>query len=141
MLKLAARFVCSAALACALSACDVYNSGLIPPDGAVEAGPLLDAKVDTGVCVPVARELCNGRDDDCDGSIDEDNAFVAADCAQRIQHASSICQNGTCVFLRECDPGYYNCDGIPQNGCEASCDCRTGCSDAAADDGGAEDAG
>lgn len=40
--------------------------------------------------------------------------------------------------LRECNAGYYNCDGRPENGCEASCPCQTGCLDGAAEDAGRE---
>ena len=102
-----------------------------------DGGPGRDATS----CVP-QPEVCNGRDDNCDGTADETSDSVQQDCASRVLHASSVCQSGRCVYLRTCDPGYYNCDGKPDNGCEAACPCQTGCVDGSAEDaGGDADAG
>jgi hypothetical protein len=122
--------------------CKVYDAGLIaeatpiaPVDG---GGGKADGstRLDAPVCVP-NTEVCNNLDDDCDGTVDE-VASVQVDCAMRIMHANSICQGGKCVYLRECYAGYFNCDGLPENGCEAACPCATGCVDI---DGGPSDAG
>jgi hypothetical protein len=93
--------------------------------------------MDATQCVP-SIETCNGVDDDCDGDADE-AASVQQDCAMRVMNANSVCQGGKCVYLRECYPGYFNCDGRPENGCEAKCPCATGCVDG--DDSGPSDAG
>jgi hypothetical protein len=92
---------------------------------------------DAAHCVP-NTETCNGVDDDCDGDADE-AAAVQQDCATRVLNANSICQGGKCVYLRECYAGYFNCDGRPENGCEANCPCATGCVDG--NDSGSSDAG
>ncbi|HEX4352639.1 MAG TPA: hypothetical protein VHZ95_06995, partial [Polyangiales bacterium] len=56
-------------------------------------------------------EHCNGRDDDCDGIIDE----AIDDCA--LEHASASCVSGHCVIMT-CDPGYSDCDNRVDTGCE-----------------------
>ncbi len=76
-------FVCwasQAALACGsrtgLSETDLPR----PTDAAVDAGidPARDAGTDAGrPCGPPVEESCNGRDDDCDGRVDEDLRFGA----------------------------------------------------------------
>jgi hypothetical protein len=113
----------------------VYDTTLVPNDG-----PALG---DAGAVCVASTELCNQRDDDCDGVVDEQAAAVL-DCNSRIVHARTACQSGSCVWLRVCDAGYYNCDGRPENGCESSCPCATGCVDAArpkAQDDAGDDAG
>jgi hypothetical protein len=127
-----ARRICVCLFACALLACKVYDPKLAEPvndSGATssEAGPAKDA------CVP-SIELCNAVDDDCDDTIDE-TAAAQLDCSTRVLHASSQCVDGVCVYLRECEDNYFNCDGRPENGCESSCPC-SGCVDAGSDDAG-----
>jgi hypothetical protein len=145
MLSIPARRVCLGLVLLAwpaCSACKVYDRGLVAsvdipamttpmPEASVpvEASPRVDS------CV-AAAESCNGADDDCDGKSDE-APEAESDCMTRVVHARSICQAGLCVFLRECDPGYFNCDGRPDNGCEASCPCATGCP-SVGDDGGSD---
>lgn len=64
-------------------------------------------------CEPVA-EACNGKDDDCDGSVDEttDGACAAA-------QSSMLCVEGACVVVA-CTERYRDCDGLADNGCEVS---------------------
>jgi hypothetical protein len=110
----------------------IHDSGTSLGDSGSRADA---ARPDSSVsCVP-STEICNGLDDDCDGLIDE-AAAVELDCSMRVLHAASVCQNGKCVYLRECNPGFYNCDGHPENGCETACPCATGCEDSGADDAG-----
>lgn len=103
-----------------LAACQVYDDSL-----PVQPGAQPDA------CVPQV-EVCNGKDDDCDGVVDE-RAAALLDCQQHIVHAESVCQSGFCVRLA-CLSGYYTCDGLNENGCESRCPCGKPCPDGA--DGG-----
>jgi len=96
---------------CLCGACDVYDDDLAR----------VDVTPDTSDC-PHLPETCNGRDDDCDGVIDEeegraDGGNATLDCPLRVVHAESVCAKGHCINLR-CDPGYNSCDGHPENGCE-----------------------
>jgi hypothetical protein len=118
---------------CIAWSCSVYDGNLLMGDANASVPDtgthVRDAgtRADSSVCL-ASPEICNGVDDDCDGMIDE-TAAVQADCESRILHAKSVCQMGKCVYLRVCDPGFYTCDGLPDNGCESSCPCATGCED------------
>ncbi|MCA9561108.1 MAG: putative metal-binding motif-containing protein, partial [Myxococcales bacterium] len=67
---------------------------------------------------PAADEICNGVDDDCDGSTDEgqDNAPLCADPP----NATGACaaEKGCAA---ECLTGWYDIDGDFANGCERGC--------------------
>ena len=93
-------------------------------DGDGDADADADADGDEVVCGP---EVCNYRDDDCDGMIDEgfnlttstahcgrcDNA-----CPSEPINASSRCLAAECVIV--CDSGFDDCTGGPSDGCETS---------------------
>jgi hypothetical protein len=102
--------------------CQVYDENLTRP-------PATDLD-DAGPCIP-ATETCNGQDDDCDGTTDEATA-VKLDCEQRVKHSPSVCESAYCVKTGECQDMFYNCDGLPDNGCESRCECSKPC----AEDGG-----
>jgi hypothetical protein len=67
-------------------------------------------------------ELCNGLDDDCDGSVDDVTA-LAAECGQRLPLALNVagwlCTGGACT-IGGCAGAFANCDGAPGNGCETN---------------------
>jgi hypothetical protein len=75
------------------------------------------------LCPEICEETCNGKDDDCDSEIDEDEADT--DCVFRM-HASSYCSMGRCI-IDECIGEYADCDGDALNGCEASLNSVTNC--------------
>jgi hypothetical protein len=82
-----------------LGACASADTGALdgpppPPDAAA-----LDA------CVP-ASEVCNGLDDDCDSSIDEEIADLGAEC---------MVGQGTCTAA-----GHYVCDDVGGVVCDAT---------------------
>ncbi len=72
-------------------------------------------------------EVCNLRDDDCDGETDEDFDLQtdAAHCgacgaACAPAGADGECVDGACVVVR-CRDGRYDLDGEAENGCEYAC--------------------
>ncbi len=64
---------------------------------------------------PGGQEICNGLDDDCNQSIDDD----MAPCFGPHTFWSCDSGNGTCSFLG-CEPGYFDCNGNLIDGCETS---------------------
>lgn len=59
---------------------------------------------------PAATEICDGVDDDCDGSIDGTDARCAIG-------AETTCLDGRCVWT-ECLDGREDCNGVAGDGCE-----------------------
>jgi hypothetical protein len=90
-----------------------------PPGWLAEASDCNDA--DAGV-FPGASEICNGRDDDCDGSADESYVSQETSCGVG---ACTVSGSTSCVageVLDSCEPGTpaatdSTCDGI-----DADCD-------------------
>jgi len=141
------RFVAALLCAMALCACDAYDSSLLnvrargpksdagkPGDGGQTSEGGLPSDGGTGTCVAVAEE-CNRKDDDCDGTIDEDAVLA---CEAVILNAETDClpagKTSRCVLL-QCRKGFAPCDGNPANGCEPYCMCNE-CSDGGDDDAG-----
>jgi MYXO-CTERM domain-containing protein len=104
------------------------------PDAAVDAGWLLyDASPevdggdgDGGSCVPGDEEVCNERDDDCDGEVDEGIDFGSpAHCGScdnicSLPHTFPRCDDGVCS-IDHCDVGFWDLDRDSSNGCEYAC--------------------
>lgn len=114
------------------------------PDGGLpDSG--LDAAFDSGhdrdsggedsspACIP-SPGACNGRDDDCDGRVDED---ADGQCAATA-HGTNTCVEGACVLV-SCEAGYEQCrsDGlctwtdespVDCGACGAVCDADQACS-------------
>ncbi len=83
--------------------------------------------LDAGPCIPsdAAMELCNDRDDDCDGEIDEGFSFESdpthcggcgIEC--RYVNAEGRCNSGICEVI-DCFDGFVDLDDAP--GCEYAC--------------------
>ena len=63
---------------------------------------------------PDAPEICNGADDNCNGTKDEGDPQSM--CPQ-VAHGVAGCAGGICALL-ECYEGWGDADGDPLNGCE-----------------------
>jgi len=106
-----------------IAGCEVDPYCLFCPDGAVPIPE--DAGFDG--CFEGAPERCNGRDDDCDGEIDEgidlsSDPEACGGCGNvcDLEAAVPRCEASQCVIAR-CLPGAADLDGDPLNGCEAMC--------------------
>ena len=80
-----------------------------------------------GACTPTGDEVCDGKDNDCDGETDEgfDLSSDPANCGAcgtvcKFDHAVAECKDRECR-IRVCDPEYVDLDGDPANGCEYAC--------------------
>lgn len=88
--------------------------------GDMDAGP----DGDGGDCSDPVDELCNERDDDCDGNVDEDfnfqtdveNCGSCANVCGDVEMGDPDCSGGECVPA--CEPGWGDCDGAYATGCE-----------------------
>jgi hypothetical protein len=70
-----------------------------------------------GSASQVAAEDCNGRDDDCNGVID--NGSIASLCPSSVSNTSSTVCNGTSgCAIQNCNPNYWDADGLYGTGCE-----------------------
>jgi len=76
--------------------------------------------------VSASLETCDDKDNDCDGTTDEDfdkqtDIRWCGGCRPcDLAHAVPRCVIGACE-IDACSPGYENLDGRPENGCEYSC--------------------
>jgi uncharacterized protein (TIGR03382 family) len=110
-----------------------------------------DAIESTGGCLPT-EEICNGADDNCDGTVDEGCSEFGTACADNTECSSGLCDETevgvvctqTCDPLRAdfgCPPGFFcqnagGCDGLcaPRTNeelalgdeCSASGECASG---------------
>lgn len=112
---------CQADCGVCYGGCEVDNDG----DGSNECqGDCNDNNNDVGLSFP---ELCDGLDNDCDGSIDEEYDLDSNpnhcgrcnyQCQPRPNAFEATCEFGFCGFT--CDAGFLDCDGFSENGCEVN---------------------
>jgi hypothetical protein len=89
--------------------------GCIPPSDMVYVENNQDCDDHNGARSPSATEVCNGTDDNCDGTVDE---ALAADASCSLAGATGVCTGGACA-IASCAGTLADCDGIASNGCEA----------------------
>jgi len=76
-------------------------------DGVVAANDCDDSDEDIK---PGAPERCDGKDNNCNGKIDDLGAVW-------IENGEGVCENGA-IAIKSCNKGFADCDGKPDNGCE-----------------------
>jgi hypothetical protein len=70
-----------------------------------------------GTCIGAVNpttETCDNIDNDCNGSVDD--GFP-----RPVTNGTWSCNAGSSTV--NCNPSYYDCDGVPDNGCESSSTC------------------
>jgi len=103
-----------------LGACRAYDASLLTTQWPSTAD---DEETCTADARAVAVELCNGKDDDCDGVLDED----AVNCDR--PNWPGRCVFGACVS-DGCDRGFGDCNKDPEDGCERALGECTTCDEA-----------
>ncbi|MCB9617128.1 MAG: SUMF1/EgtB/PvdO family nonheme iron enzyme, partial [Sandaracinus sp.] len=107
---------------CSIATCDV---GWLDLNGDLEDGCEYR-------CLPTAEDdsLCDLRDNDCDGTVDEDVAFTTdpSNCGScgrscRFRHVDNPrCEASVCTYeAGDCEEGWYDINGVATDGCEYSC--------------------
>ncbi len=107
------------------------EAGADAPPAPPDTGPILvlpDAVARPDACIRIAREICNGLDDDCNGIVDD---VVASDLQDKVTscgrcditclpvppNAESVCVAGVCGFTCK-DPSFRDVNGSKEDGCE-----------------------
>ncbi|NIS28849.1 MAG: hypothetical protein GWO04_02310, partial [Actinobacteria bacterium] len=78
-------------------------------------------------CLESGDEVCDERDNDCDATVDEgvdrttvENCGACGNvCA--FPNATPLCTDGSCA-MGDCNAGFVDVDGDPDNGCELACE-------------------
>lgn len=102
---------------------DADNDGFFAQAG---CGTVVDCNDSASTISPVAQEICDGTDNDCDSAVDEGfntstdpNNCGACGNVCSFPNATAYCSNSACG-MASCLPGFSDCDGNPANGCETS---------------------
>jgi hypothetical protein len=84
--------------------------------GAADAGIITECipnPDDDGTCPEICPEICDGKDNDCDGDIDE----AGAEYWCELDHAFARCEQGQCE-VDNCETGFGDCNNSSTDGCE-----------------------
>lgn len=104
---------------CSMGMCDVQtcDSGYLNLDGIAENGCEYS-------CVPSGPDICNLRDDDCDGRVDEADPMVGTSCGSDTGECAAgmvSCIMGALGCSGAVDPMFEVCDGR-DNDCDGTLD-------------------
>ena len=91
------------------------------PQGVFKASLTGDCNDGNAKIHPAAAEICNGTDDNCNGTADDGPAAILC---QSVPNAAGVCQAGACVA--QCTGKNFNVDGQYGNGCECQADSNYG---------------
>ncbi len=71
-------------------------------------------------CVKTAdpKEICDGKDNDCNGQTDEGSIDILCPAPQ---NSITVCDQGECKII-SCAGGFYDVDGVYSTGCECQAD-------------------
>ncbi len=75
-------------------------------------------------CTPSGAEVCNGRDDDCDGAVDEDDPALGTPCGSSVgscERGTTICRFGTLSCSGGRGPSTETCNGLDDD-CDGTTD-------------------
>lgn len=86
-------------------------------DSAMPDSSMLDGSISDG-CEPAGDEVCDGEDNDCDGTIDGPAATLA--CPALDGARETVCTMGMCTPL--CEVNRADCNRDSTDGCEAHTD-------------------
>jgi hypothetical protein len=96
----------------------------VTPDDGAEGDGVEDT---VEVCVPTGDEVCDGEDNDCDGSVDEDfdlssDVLNCGVCgfACEVPNGTPGCFGGLCI-IEGCEDGHHDLNGSVADGCEYEC--------------------
>jgi hypothetical protein len=85
------------------------------------------SKTDGCECEQQPKEICDEKDNTCEGVVDEgfdlkNDPNNCGKCGRKctLMRAEAACRDGACAVDR-CDPGFFDVDKNPANGCEAMC--------------------
>ena len=105
-----------------IDASSAADSGLADAGSDAASEPQCVATEDPD-CPMRCSETCNGRDDDCDGVVDESATAVSL-C--NLPSATAVCTEGKCL-IASCDRARVDCNEDPSDGCEATLDSTDHC--------------
>lgn len=93
---------------------------LCNPQGKYSATSPGDCNDKNASIKPGAPEICNGEDDNCNGSKDEGDP-VALCGSQKVPHGTLACVGGKCI-ISSCESGWFDVNKFIADGCECQQD-------------------